>query len=123
MSVKPPDAPNVRFRDFYRGPYLEEHRHPATVSLHVLGTLAGLAILIGSLMSPFPYLAILFPVVHATPGLLGHRLFERNRDIGDVRILRKDYPKIWFMIANHILVLDLLRGGPHRTVRVEIQSE
>jgi hypothetical protein len=55
-----------------------------------------------------------YPVVHAAPGLIGHRLFERDARVGDVRVTRADHPRWWFILANHRLAFDLLTGGPRR---------
>jgi hypothetical protein len=54
---------------------------------------------------------LLYPVVHAAPGLIGHRLFERNAEVGDVRLDRTDHPLWWFIIGNHLMFLDVLFGG------------
>ena len=51
---------------------------------------------------------MLYPLLHAAPGLLGHRLFERNLAVGDVRVTRSDYSPLWFIIANHRMTWDLL---------------
>jgi hypothetical protein len=107
-----PDATRTTdFEGFYRSHYLPEHAAPGNVALHVIGTLAGIVWLPTTLLSPWPWLVLLFPVVHAAPGLLGHRLFERNALIGDLRVLRKDFPPHWFIAANHRLLWDLLRGN------------
>jgi hypothetical protein len=92
--------------------FLAEHQQPINMALHMAGTLAGLAFLVWALWlpSPWPWLALLFPVVHAVPGLIGHRLFERNAAVGDVRVTRTDYPPHWFIAANHWLTVDRLLG-------------
>jgi hypothetical protein len=100
----------VAFREFYRQHYLPEHRHPATVALHVAGTLVSAAWVPAALLSPLPWLALLYPVVHAAPGLLAHRLFERNAEVGDLRITRTDFPKAWFIAANHVLTWRVITG-------------
>jgi hypothetical protein len=91
--------------------FLPEHRHPANVALHVLGTVAGLVWLPAVVLAGWPWLVLLFPLVHAAPGLLGHRLVERNAAVGDVRVTRTDYPPHWFIAGNHRMVWDLLRRG------------
>ena len=53
---------------------------------------------------------LLFPLVHAAPGLLGHRLLERSTSVGDARWRRRDYPGWWFIIANHRMTLERLVG-------------
>ncbi len=97
------------FDDFYNGAFIQEHQHPLTIALHVFGTVAGLLWLVVTPILGMWYLIILFPIVHAVPGLIGHRLFERNKEVGDVRITRKDFPIVWFIIANHRLTWDLIR--------------
>ncbi len=102
--------PRPSFSTFYVSVFLPEHRHSANVALHVIGTVAGLALLAWAPWAGQPWWLLAFPVVHAAPGLLGHRLFERNAEVGDVRVLRTDYPKWWFMLANHRMAWDLVRS-------------
>jgi hypothetical protein len=102
---------SIGFREFYQSVFLDEHKHLGTVVLHVLGTVAGLALLISVPFGLSAWWALLFPLVHAAPGLLGHRLFERNADVGDVRVTRKDYSSLWFIAANHWMTWDLLTKG------------
>lgn len=90
---------------FYQGEYRSEHRHPANVALHMLGTLAGLGWLTASFTIWSIWWALLFPVVHVLPGLVGHRLFERSEAVGDARVLRTDHPIWWFVLGNHIMTL------------------
>jgi hypothetical protein len=61
-----------------------------------------------------PLALLLFPVVHAAPGLLGHRLFERDAVVGDLRVTRTDFPKAWFIAANHVLAWEVLSGRSRR---------
>lgn len=102
--------PRPDFATFYRETYLTEHRHPANIALHVVGTIAGLALPVVAVAAGWPWMMLLFPVVHAVPGLIGHRLFERNTAVGDVRVLRRDFPAWWFIRANHRLTLALALG-------------
>jgi hypothetical protein len=102
--------PRSTFADFYKLHYLADHQHPANVALHIAGTLAGLAWIAAAItIIPF-WWALLFPIVHAVPGLIGHRLFDRDTEVGDVRLLRKDFPLYWFIVANHILTARVLTG-------------
>jgi len=103
------------FARFYETVFIAEHRHRANVALHVLGTLAGLAYLGYSVWMGPTWLVLFFPVVHAAPGLLGHRLFERNAAVGNLRVLRTDYPGYWFLLGNHVMLFRLLRGRLHAT--------
>ncbi len=100
--------PSIRFSEFYRHHFLAEHQHPLTVALHVGGTIAGVVFLAAALLSRWPWAALLFPVVPAAPGLIGHRLFERNAAVGDVRVTRTDFPPWWFIAAKHWLMFDVL---------------
>jgi hypothetical protein len=100
----------TRFNHFYRTTFLTEHRHPMNVALHCVGVLGGLAFLAGALLSPWRWAALLAPLVHAAPGLLGHRWFERSEAVGDLRVTRRDFPLWWFLVANHLLAWDVLRG-------------
>jgi hypothetical protein len=96
------------FLQFYREHFLPEHRHRANVVLHVAGTLAGLVFVATVLMTASAWWLLMFPLVHAAPGLLGHRLFERNVQVGDVRVLRRDFGPHWFVLANHLLAFETL---------------
>jgi hypothetical protein len=102
--------PNRRFDTFYREVFLPEHRHPANVALHVAGTLAALALVSWALWRGPGWLALPFPLVHAAPGLLGHRLFERNAAVGDLRVTRQDHSPLLFIFANHRMTWQLLTG-------------
>jgi hypothetical protein len=110
-STTPDAAARPPFRIFYTEHFIPEHRHPLNIALHVLGTLAGLALL-GAAAAMFisPWWALTFPLVHAGPGLIGHRLFERNAAVGDSRLTRTDFPLHWFIIANHMMLARMLLG-------------
>lgn len=110
-------ANGVAFREFYTDHYLRDHKHPANVALHVAGTLGSATFVIVALASPMPWLALLYPAVHAVPGLVGHRLFDRNPEVGDVRFVTGKFPNLWFIAANHILTATLLRDAVRRIVR------
>ena len=101
------------FNDFYRDVFLAEHVHPANVALHVLGTLAGAALVLAAVLTGQPWWLLLFPFVHALPGLLGHRLFERDASVGDLRVTRSDHSPLWFIAANHRMTWELVRHGFH----------
>ena len=101
----------LNFSAFYTQVFLPEHQHPLTVALHVAGTLLGLAWLIAAPLAGWPWLVLLFPVVHALPGLMAHRLVERNAAVGDVRITRQDFSPLWFIAANHRITWELLTSG------------
>lgn len=111
--MEPPtlDTKRPDFRTFYRDHFLAEHRHPANIALHVLGTLGSAVFAVVALASSMPWVALLYPVAHAAPGLLGHRLFERNTGVGDLRVMRQDFSPAWFIAANHLMTWELLWGA------------
>jgi hypothetical protein len=98
----------ANFNQFYHDHFIPEHSHPANVVLHVLGTLAGVALIIASTTIIPIWSMLLFPLVHVAPGLIGHRLFERNEAVGDARVLRTDFPLWWFLVANHRMTMRLI---------------
>jgi hypothetical protein len=99
MSARP------NFSTFYRDHYLAEHQDKANVTMHAVGTIAGMMLIAAVLLALIsPWWALAFPIVHAAPGLIGHRLFERNDAVGDVRVTRTDFPPHWFIAANHIFL-------------------
>lgn len=100
-----------RFKVFYTDVFLSEHRNPANVALHVLGTILGATFVCAVLLFGFPWFALAFPAVHAVPGLIGHRMFERNSAVGDIRVTRKDYSPLWFIAGNHVMAVELLLRG------------
>ena len=115
----PPPGGSAEFWEFYTKDFLAEHRHPINVGLHVTGTILGVALVLAAPLAAIRTgnawlvsLVALFPIVHAAPGLIGHRLFERSAKsgVGDVRILRKDFPVLWFLYGNHVMTYMLLSG-------------
>ena len=101
----------INFSQFYRQVFLPEHQRPANMVLHVFGTVASAVFLVWAFWTGWPWLALLYPVIHAVPGLVGHRLFERNAQVGDVRVLRQDYSPLWFIAGNHRMLWELLTRG------------
>jgi hypothetical protein len=96
------------FKDFYETVYRSDHQHPVNLSLHIVGVFAGLGLIAASL-TVWPFWALLgFPIAHVAPGLLGHRLFDRDEALGDVRLTRTDFPLWWFLIANHLMAARVL---------------
>jgi hypothetical protein len=113
--TNPATALRGTFWQFYRGAYADDHRTWPNRALHLLGTLSGITLLIAAATTAIsPWWALAFPIVHAAPGLIGHRLFERNAALGDVRVIGGAYPGLWFMAANHLRLVEpawnLLRG-------------
>ena len=109
----------MNFEDFYQRVFLPEHTHPINVALHMLGTFAGLGYIIAVLTLPVHWLPALlgFPVVHAVPGLIGHRWLERNVAVGDARWRRTDFPGWWFIVANHRMTAERLRNAVKAAVK------
>ncbi len=114
MNTPKEPGSSLSFSSFYTQVFLPEHQHPLTVALHVAGTLLGLAWLIAMPLLGWQWLVLLFPVVHALPGLVAHRMVERNAAVGDVRITRKDYSPLWFIAANHRITWELFISGKIR---------
>jgi hypothetical protein len=104
-------ASNLNYKIFYEEVFLNEHKHVGTIVLHVLGTMLGLGWVLGTFALGAYGWALLFPIVHALPGLVGHKLFERNETVGDLRINRKDFSLIWFIRANHRMTWELFTKG------------
>lgn len=104
-------APTTGFSAFYRDVFLDEHQHPANVALHVFGTVASAAWIVALPLMGWPWLTLLYPVVHAAPGLAGHRLFERSAEAGDIRVTRTDYSPLWFIAGNHRMTWELATRG------------
>lgn len=98
----------MTFKSFYATAYREDHRHPANLALHSVGVVAGLAVVAASLTVWPLWTMLAFPVAHVAPGLIGHRLFDRDEAVGDLRITRQDYPLWWFLVANHLMAARVL---------------
>ena len=105
------------FSSFYHHVFLPEHQQTPNIALHVFGTLASAVFVIAMLIGGMPWLVLLYPVVHAAPGLLGHRYFERSAEVGDLRVTRKDFSPLWFIAGNHRMTWELMwRGVYWRTL-------
>ena len=105
-----PDTSKERlsFNEFYATAYRADHQHPINLALHIIGVFAGLGV-IGASLTVWPLWTIIgFPIAHVTPGLIGHRLFDRDDSIGDIRLTRTDFPLWWFLIANHLMAFRVL---------------
>ena len=98
----------ISFGEFYATVYRGDHQHPANLALHIVGVIAGLGLIAASMMVWPWWTALGFPIVHVAPGLVGHRLFDRDEALGDVRLTRTDFPLWWFLIANHLMAARVL---------------
>ncbi len=59
---------------------------------------------------------MLYPPALAVPDPIGHRVFERNPEVGDVRVLRRDISPLCFITGNPVMTFELLRhAGRPRT--------
>jgi hypothetical protein len=96
------------YSDFYKNTFLPEHTHKVTITTHVFGTLLGIFWLVACVLLGHYFWLLLFPIVHAVPGLIGHRIAERNAEVGDARVTRKDFPLWWFIRANHQMTWNLM---------------
>ncbi len=101
------------YQNFYRTVFLAEHRSTIAIATHVFGTLLGILWLVFAIVSKDYWFCLLFPIVHAAPGLIGHRIAERNPEVGDIRITRKDFPLWWFIVGNHQMSWELISKGPY----------
>lgn len=98
----------IDFNTFYKTEYRSDHQHPANLALHIFGVLAGLGLIAAS-FTIWPLWTILgFPVVHIAPGLIGHKYFDRDEELGDIRLTRTDFPLWWFLIANHLMAVRVM---------------
>ena len=113
-------SPRTNFNSFYRDHFIPEHTHPGNIALHVFGTLAGLALIAASFTIIPSWWALLFPLVHVGPGLIGHRLFDRNEAVGDMRVLRRDFPLWWFVLGNHRMTARITLG--HKLIKWVFKS-
>jgi hypothetical protein len=105
--------PSSSYQRFYAEVFLPEHRNLATIICHVVGAYLAIAIAAWAVVQGLYWAIPLYLPVHVVPGLIAHRLFERNLEVGDLRIDRKDYPRIWFLRANHQMAFDFLRRGAY----------
>lgn len=100
-----------KFWKFYENDFKKEHTVPLNIALHVLGTLSSVFFVCWVLWTGRWFMLILYPVVHAAPGLLGHKLFESNPNVGDLRVFRNDFPGYWFLIGNHVMTVQVMMGA------------
>lgn len=68
----------MAFQEFWPR-YLEAHRDPRTRMMHVAGTLAGTALVIGGAALRKPWLAAAGLAAGYAPAWLSHAFIERNR--------------------------------------------
>ncbi len=110
MTASPSTEPKLSFSKYYHEQFLPEHQHPANIALHVLGVLFALALIVASFTIIPIWWALLFPAAQGLPGLIGHRLFERDEVIGDLRFTRNDVPFYWAMFGGVVMAARVLTG-------------
>jgi hypothetical protein len=98
----------ISFKEFFETVYRSDHQHPLNLALHIIGVFAGLGVIVASLTVWPLWTMLTFPVAHVLPGLFGHRFFDRDERLGDVRLTRTDFPLWWFLVANHLMTFRVL---------------
>jgi hypothetical protein len=99
---------DVNFMIFYHNVFQLEHQHSINRLFHISGSLASI-VLLWNVFIERKYskkTLLVFPFVVSIPGLIGHYLFERNDTIGNLRLDRADYPKLWFLWGNYMMTWD-----------------
>ena len=89
--------------------YLRAHSQPLTRHMHVGGTIAGTALVLGALLLRKPWLAPLGLLAGYGPAWLAHALVEHNRP----ETLRAPFASL---AADYLMVWHTLRG----TIKEEI---
>ncbi len=107
MSVTPSDtgaAPLqfASFRDFYPY-YLEQHSHPVSRRLHVLGSLLALGWALAALASGHYLWILLAPLAGYGPAWIGHFFYQHNTPA----TLR--HP-VYSLVGDWVLVGEVLTG-------------
>jgi hypothetical protein len=90
------------FREFYPF-YLEEHRHPVSRRLHVIGTTLALALLFVALAGSRWWLVPLALVPGYALAWIGHFFFEHNRPA------TFKHP-LYSLAGDFVMLRDVLRG-------------
>lgn len=72
-----PSRALASFREFYPY-YLEQHSHPVSRRLHVLGTLLAILIAVAALLSGHWWWLLAAAVAGYLPAWVGHFLFQHN---------------------------------------------
>ena len=118
-TERPPSQPTKPgFWGFYRDHFVAEHQHPLNVGRHIACTLAGTVFLPVALASPMPWLALLYPVVHAALGLLGEPLVRAQCGGGRCAgFAPRDFSPLWFIAGNHVMTTLWLRATLRRWLR------
>jgi hypothetical protein len=111
-----------RFWTFYKQHFQMQHTHPGNIAMHLLGTVGSFGFAVWAVISS-PLLLLGYPVVHALPGLIGHRLFERDALVGDFRLTRKDFSLLWFIAANHVLAVQLAARAARALIQRKARHE
>lgn len=109
MAFRTSTLISSKFDEFYTTVFLKEHQNKWNISFHVAGTLASVYLLSGVATGKYRFRHLLaYPVLLALPGLIGHRLFEPSPQVGDLRVLRDEFPAYWFLVGNYVMTCDVL---------------
>ncbi len=85
--------------------YLQAHRDPRTRLLHVAGTLAGTALVLGGIAARKPWLALAGVAAGYGPAWFSHAFIEHNRPetfSAPVASLRADFVMAWHVLRGTI---------------------
>ena len=96
------------FMTFCYETFLFEHQNRMNRLFHYVGVYLSLSVIPVAAYISNPFFLLAYLPLHAIPGLLGHFFFEKNDEVGDLRINRKDYPIYWFIAANNLMAFHLL---------------
>lgn len=99
-----------KFLTFYYETFLFEHQNRSNRYFHYFGVYLSLCVIPVCIHFSNPFVLLAYLPIHGVPGLLGHYLFEKNKDVGDLRVNRKDYPIYWFIAANNLMAFQALVG-------------
>lgn len=94
----------MTFEEFWPR-YLQAHRDPRTRLLHVAGTLAGTALVLGAAATRRPWLAAAGLAAGYGPAWLSHAFIERNRPEtfrAPIASLRADFVMAWHVLRGTI---------------------
>jgi hypothetical protein len=94
----------MSFEEFWPR-YLQAHRDPRTRLLHVAGTLAGTALVLGAVASRKPWVAAVGLFAGYGPAWFSHAFIEHNRPEtfrAPIASLRADFVMAWHVLRGTI---------------------
>jgi hypothetical protein len=123
MVLQTSNLISPKFDEFYSTVFLKEHQNKWNVGFHMIGTLASVYLLTGVVTGKYHFRHLLaYPFLLTVPGLIGHRLFEPSPQVGDLRILRDDFPAYWFLVGNYVMTWDVLTSFTKTFTSVFLKS-